>query len=313
MNYIIVGNTMINDLMFSKDKVVKEVLGGAVYCVSGLLPWTSNILYVSGVGTDFKHWYGNYFESNNLSYTGLKYCLPKTNYNIVEYAPTGQWHEYSIYSPTYFEDHKKDISIFINDFIQHITLQSRGLYTESRVDEAFWSDIDQLKTSFPQLKIIWEIPTEDAMDKKRQKASLKNIKNCDFFSINLPEAMSLFNVLSEMACIQALLNLNIPVFFRVGEKGAYLIDQNQVLFLESIGAFDALDPTGCGNISTATVLYGLCEHFPLETILAMANVTAYYNTKQYGPKLGYTETERQNIQDLVQKFQSKCVLIDPTV
>lgn len=310
MNYIIVGNTMVNDLLYSDKRLIKQILGGGVYCVSGLLPWTKDILYVSGVGPDFEVWYGDYFKDNQLSLQGLKYSLPKTNYNIVEYEADGQWREYSIYSETYFEDHKKDISIDVKDFIHLLTPHSKGLYTEARTHEAFWDDLGQIRKQFPQLKIMWEIPTEDALEPERKALTRQNIANCDQFSINLPEAKALFNLETELDCIKTLLQFKKPAFFRVGERGAYLINDGKVLFLGSVGASKAIDPTGCGNISTATVMYALCEGHSMEQSLTMANVTAYYNTRQYGPKTVYSEQELQDIQDLIEEYQPQCQYID---
>ncbi len=310
MSYIIVGNTMVNDLLFTENRLIKQILGGAVYCVSGLLPWTQDVLYVSGVGKDFSEWYGDYFKINKLGYEGLKYSLPKTNYNIVEYADDGQWHEYSIYSPTYFEDHKEDISIEIEDFIHLVDDTSKGLYTESRVSESFWKNIHVLKEKFPNLKIMWEIPTEDALIEERRAHAIQNIDNCDMFSINLPEAKALFNLKDETACIKTLLTLNKPVFFRVGEKGAYLLMDDKALFLQSIGASKAIDPTGCGNISTTTAMFGLCEAYTPQRILAMANITAYYNTKQYGPKISYSQEELRDIEELIELYSEKSTYIE---
>lgn len=306
MDYIITGNTMINDLHFADNRQVKKVLGGAVYCVSGLIPWTNDILYVSGVGSDFKSWYGEYFDTNKLSYKGLKYCITKTNYNIVEYKPDGQWHEYSIYSKTYFEDHMKDIAINVNDFIDEVTNKTKGLYTESEIVDSFWNGVDLLKAQHIRLKIMWEIPTEDAFIKERREQVINNIKQCDMFSINLPEAKSLFCAKSEEECIKVLTSFHKPVFFRVGVKGAYLLMNGKTLFLGSVGASKAIDPTGCGNISTATAMYGICEGFSMERILAMANITAYYNTKQYGPKKSYSESEIKDINELVNHYSTKC-------
>ncbi len=301
---------MVNDLLFTENRLIKKILGGAVYCVSGLLPWTDDILYVSGVGSDFQEWYGTYFDVNNLSYQGLKYSLPKTNYNVVEYAPDGQWHEYSIYTPTYFEDHKKDISMNVDDFIHHLSPTTKGLYTESRVIEPFWDNIPALKAQFPDLKIMWEIPTDDAYMQDRRDEAIKNIDNCDMFSINLPEAKALFDLNSETLCLQKLLEFKKPVFFRVGEKGAYLLMDHKALFLSSIGASEALDPTGCGNISTSTTMYGLCEGLKPQKILAMANITAYYNTKQYGPKISYSQEELRDFEELVKFYSEKCETIE---
>ena len=54
-------------------------------------------------------------------------------------------------------------------------------------------------------------------------------------------------------------------------------------FLGGIGVESSVGETGCGNCSTAASLIGLAEGLSDMETLAMANISACYNAKQYGP------------------------------
>ena len=44
-----------------------------------------------------------------------------------------------------------------------------------------------------------------------------------------------------------------------------------------------VDPTGCGNCSTAAAMWAYCEGYDLRQIASIANVAAAYNVQQFGP------------------------------
>ena len=60
-----------------------------------------------------------------------------------------------------------------------------------------------------------------------------------------------------------------------------------------------VDPTGCGNASTAAAMTGLVEKRSFEEVGAMAAVAASYNARQYGPMAFMNQERRSEAEKLV--------------
>jgi sugar/nucleoside kinase (ribokinase family) len=78
-----------------------------------------------------------------------------------------------------------------------------------------------------------------------------------------------------------------------------MIQNGQAVFLASIGTENTVDPTGCGNNSTAAALVGFAEGLSMRETLAMANISASYNARQYGPWPLVTPQVRREAKDLL--------------
>ena len=61
-----------------------------------------------------------------------------------------------------------------------------------------------------------------------------------------------------------------------------------------------VDPTGCGNVSTAAALYGWCEGYEPKKIARLANISAAYNLLQYGPCPKVDAAMRRHAEELLQ-------------
>ena len=82
------------------------------------------------------------------------------------------------------------------------------------------------------------------------------------------------------------------LFLRAGEKGSYVIADGKATFVPSVLVGDVVDPTGCGNCSTAVALYAWMEtRDPLMTGI-MANISAAYNLLQSGLYPGYSAEDK---------------------
>ena len=126
------------------------------------------------------------------------------------------------------------------------------------------------------------------------------------YSINYPEARSLFHVETEEEAVQKIKELKVPCFFRVGSKGSYMIAEGKAEFAASLTVGQIVDPTGCGNCSTAAAMYGWCEGNSLYQTAVMANISAAYNLLQYGPHPAITkEVQGQAKALLKEKMQQK--------
>ncbi|CEG26380.1 PfkB family carbohydrate kinase [Bacillus sp. B-jedd] len=306
MKYIIVGPTIVNDIQFADGTTSKGHIGGAIFCLEGLKIWSDDCLYVSNVGEDFSNYYGEWMDKNHCSYEGLNYILPRTEYTTLVYGDEGLHDEVSIYS----EDIDKQISALDKRTAEQIASycsdETKGIYIEASESDPLWDNLHLIQMKC-NAKIMWEIPTSAAMEKNRKEKVLKTIHKAGLYSINFPEAMSLFEKEDEKSAVDAIIAFGVPCFFRVGSKGSYMISDGQAYFAPSITIGDIVDATGCGNCSTAAALYAYCEGFQPEKIAAMANVAAAYNLVQYGPYPVITNETRTEALQLVEKLIGKFV------
>ena len=99
MKYLVVGPTIINDIIFADQSRKDQVLGGSIFCVAGIKLWCDDCLYLSNVGEDFDRFYGDWMRANGCSTAGLRYILPHTWYTTLTYGDQGLHSEVSIYGP----------------------------------------------------------------------------------------------------------------------------------------------------------------------------------------------------------------------
>lgn len=121
-------------------------------------------------------------------------------------------------------------------------------------------------------------------DPTLRETVLNNINKVDFYSCNLSEAMMFFEAESREKVVSSIINLQKPCFLREGEKGSSWIENGiDTGTIPSEKADQAVDPTGCGNCSTAVSLYLRREGFKPREICAVANHIAFLTAKQHGP------------------------------
>ena len=87
----------------------------------------------------------------------------------------------------------------------------------------------------------------------------------DYYSLNRPESFDLFGVKTEEAAIEKMQQIGVPCFYRVGKRGAYFIKDGEVAFEPSVELGPQMDPTGCGNSSTAACFAAMCKGWLLYT------------------------------------------------
>ena len=285
--YLIAGNIIVNDMQYPDGRKVSGFLGGALYTLNGVLPYTNDLLLLSEAGPDFDEFYGDYFRLNGLSAEGIADVFPKTCYTLVKYEESGEWSESSVYGEEYQATYGFP-KIRAKYIAAHGGPDVQGIYFEAGVTDPLWNDLPEIRTSCPNARIMAELVTEDTHDPALRDALFDFIGRIDLYSLNLPESMALFGTDSEEASVDAIIRLGKPCFFRVGKKGAYMIQDGKAWFAPSFESGTSVDPTGCGNCSTGASMYGFCEGcHPLLTA-CLANVAAGVNARQFGPFPHYT-------------------------
>lgn len=303
--YLITGSVIVNDMKYPDGSIVRGFLGGSIYTVNGILPFTDDLLFLSAAGPDFDAIFGDYFRRNGLSAEGIELRFPKTHYTTVEYAPSGEWHEYSIYGEE-FEKKYGPYPLARSEYVvEHGGEDVRGIYFESGIREEVWKGLDDMRRACPNAAIMAEIATSDTADPSLRQDVLDFIKKIDIYSINRPEAMNLFGTKDEEGSIEAIIALGKPCFFRLGKKGSCMIQDGKAWFAPSLESETSVDSTGCGNCSTGASLYGFVEGFhPLKTA-CYANVAAGVNARQYGPFPEYTAEVKAWMKDTAEEMFSK--------
>ena len=307
--YLVTGSIIINDIYDPSGSSVKGILGGSIYAVNGILPYTDDVLFLSSAGDDFDSFFGEYYERNGLSKEGIEICFPKTQYTKLEYSPSGEWIERSIYGEEYDRLYSSDSSIKTEYILKHSGEDVKGIYFESSVNDRIWDDLPKIRECCPNARIMSEIYTSDTKDPVLREKVFELIKKIDIYSLNQFEAMDLFQTKNNDESIQTILDLNKPCFFRQGKMGASMIQDGKAWFMPSYESEESIDSTGCGNCSTAASLYGYCEGFePLRTA-AYANVAAGVNARQFGPYPVYDDLikkwMKEKAEELYKEYKEK--------
>ena len=321
MKYIAEGATITNRLLFLDGRVKENIMGGGgFYAYMALRMCTDDCLFLSSVGKDFDDFYGAWFDKNGCSRDGLFVRLEKTMYNDLKYFPDGSYIEYSIYGKKYTDEQLAEMrksglvflgeedpeelkkqSLKLVDFVSFID-EAKGLYTsQALTDENSELLIEHKKNG---CKIMWEIPAtsveiaHEAYLKGGIEGMKHYLRSIDILSINRNECSIIFEKETDEEIIPLLKALEIPVYYRVGIDGAYMIADNKEYYVPMISTVAKeleVDPTGCGNSSTGAVLWAWCEGYdPLMTCV-IGNVVASYNVRQYGPFLDMSDNIREEM------------------
>ena len=127
MKYIVAGAMILNDMQYADGRIVRGFLGGSIYAFNGIKPYTDDVLFITGVGPDYEAEMGDYFRKNNISFDGVKVKVPKTQYSIVKYKPSGEWREYSIYGDDYWDEWAKLARLSKQDYLDHLGPDTKGM------------------------------------------------------------------------------------------------------------------------------------------------------------------------------------------
>lgn len=282
MEYIVAGYNMVTDIYYPDGRVIKSSPGGSFYAAAGIKLWRDNLAYVGTAGSDFQEFYGSFFGKNAIE-THVKACLSHTlRYDLI-YADDGSWTEQCTYGEAY-EAMAKDIGRLTPAMFAPLCgADTKGIYLEASLSAKIADHLTELRALIPNGKLMWEINTEDLFDPARKEAILQRIHEVDIYSVNLHEATAFFHRTTLAEVIQEIQRLGKPCFLRLGEEGAGLVTCEEAVFAPPVDVAGSVDPTGCGNCSTAASLIGFAEKLPAFDTVMMANISAGFNAKQIGP------------------------------
>ena len=282
MEYIAAGYNMLTDVFFADGRKILNTPGGSWYAASGLVFWRKSVAYVGTAGPDFDKYYGDWFAANGIN-CRVKKCLPETLKYELRYRPDGIWTENCSQGEAY-EKMAKDIGRITPDMVASCAgPETKGIYVEASLSAKIADGFEEVKALVPQAVLMWEINGDDLRDPACKEAIEARIAQVGAFSMNYDEACGFFGTTDEAAILAALQTYGKPCFFRLGERGSALVKADSVTYAPAIGLEQSVDPTGCGNCSTAAALIGLAEGLSAEKTVRMANLAASYCAKQTPP------------------------------
>lgn len=335
MKYIAEGATITNRLLFLDGRVQEDIMGGGgFYAYTGIRLLCDDCLFLSSVGKDFDKFYGDWFRKNKCSEEGLFYKLDKTMYNDLKYFPDGSYIEYSIYGKKYTDEQLADMrksglvflgeedpdelkkqKLEVSEFVSFMD-DAKGIYTSVALTDENCELLMAHKTN--GCKLMWEIPATsvEIAHQKYKDGGIEGLKNylraVDILSINRNESSIIFEKETDKEIIPLLKELEIPVYYRVGTDGAYMIQDNKDYYVPMISTVEKekeIDPTGCGNSSTGAALWAWCEGYDPLMVCVIGNAVASYNVRQYGPFLNMSNEIRDELlktsQDIYKKLKGE--------
>ncbi len=309
MLYGALGPMMINDVYYSDGSSAKGILGGSLFALEGFKLWTDDCFMVGRRARDFEQQFGEWFDQNHLTRRALTPIdCDHGIYSSVEYRPDGSYLERSLWEDPKFSFSNPDYSPGYRDLAAWAG-EARGFYFNLDGEPEVFKRIHLLKKDNPFI-CMWEIKTRECRPDFLPVA-MELMGYVEMFSINLPEAMSLFSLESEEECVEAAKAL--PVEFtllRAGEKGLWAVTPGRAEFIPIRRYHGPVqDPTGCGNSSTAAALWAWAEGYDSVMTGLIANTTAYYNVMQFGPIARFDPAVREKELALLQLEREQ---YDPT-
>lgn len=294
MRYACLGLQIVNDVHFADGSERKSIMGGTVFALGGILQYCNDAVLFANRGCDWETYYGAWFSSNAIRTDGLVPMPEKQTFSELVYKPTGEWNETMHFGA---KDAAGENLRMLNMLFDAVTDETRGVYLfDSIYNAPFWDIVRKRTASGPRPKIMLELLTKECVHENLAHFRDEILPLIDIYSLNKAEALPFFHVETEQEAIEQIIRLGKPCYFRCGKRGAYMVMDGKAVFAPSMtvrAPEDEIDPTGCGNCSTAAALYGYAEGYNAAQIGCMASLAAGYNVMQYGPTSVFTAQTRE--------------------
>ncbi|MBR3227092.1 MAG: carbohydrate kinase family protein [Erysipelotrichaceae bacterium] len=138
---------------------------------------------------------------------------------------------------------------------------------------------------------------------KPEMASLNHNESCEFFETD--DLETIFNNIYDMGFDM--------FFYRAGKKGSYVLSDHKAYFIPAIDITgkESIDPTGCGNSSTAASMWAwLNTHDPVMTGI-LANIVGGYNVASAGIIDDLSLETRKEALKLAKKYYDEYLMAHP--
>ena len=282
-------------------------LGGpAIFGTEGIAFWDRDVGMVCHAGYDWEDSYGKWLDLNGLTKKHVRILPYATSLCQIQHRSDGTYE----WIPLQGMDHVLKYTMTDETLGNAVSEDTKGLYLFIGIADPIFEKLDAIR-SIADMKIMWEIGKDREFGREKISYELTKVEMC---SMNSHEAEKMFGIPrdSEKEMLRFLRTLPVEfVFYRVGSRGAYGITQNGVWFCPSIVPHGmAVDPSGCGNCSTAAAMYGFAAGMDMPSVIAGACVAAGYNAMQYGVWPLITDDIREEAARLRDELANRVIMID---
>ncbi len=306
IEYLACGNVM-SDRIHKEDGSYSEwnMGGPAFFALAGIRLWTENCKLVCRTGRNFAETYGKWMDANHVSRESVRYELENTTAYTLEYTLGGAYkaegHQ-SLEHLGYLKTNPEDID-------RAASSEVKGIYLAQNTDMVFWEKLAHVKAKYG-FKIMWEAEYAPKWTDMSREVFFERLHNVlpltDMWSLNHNEASHLFDIPREEdeAIIRELQKLPVEMtFYRVGSRGSFVVTKTEAYFCPVIKPFgESVDPTGCGNNSTAAAMYAWVSGADPAMVAVMANISAGFNAAQFGTYPLYTEEDKAMAAALAKEY-----------
>ena len=313
IEYLACGNIM-SDIVEIDGQISQINIGGpALYALAGIRLWTKNCKLVSCVGEDDYTNYGKWMDDNGLSKESMLVEMEHGTYMKLIYNREDGGYNSAFTRSSEYLGYLKTHAYHIDNAASN---DVKGIYMANNADKVVWRNLKEVKEKYG-FKIMWEVEYANMFegvkntDMELTLDKLKDIAQiADMWSINHNEAADLFGIKREddEAIIRAIRSVSDHMcFYRVGERGSFVITKDEVAFAPSLVAKGkAIDPTGCGNCSTGAAMYAYIatDGDCLKTAI-MANISSGFNVMQFGPYPCFTKEDEALALSLLEKYEKE--------
>ena len=264
--------------------------GNGIYCLAGMRLFEKDCSLIAAVGEDFDTYYGEWYDRNGLDRSANLVRDAHTMYSDLTYREDGSYTDVSVWGgDSVF--HSRDLLLRDSDFLPYLG-GLKGLYLYSRWDREFPS-AHELQKQFGY-KIMWEVTT--GIDSSFRPEFDRYLERCDIYSLNYKESRAVFGTDDLGTLIREIKKIGKPCYYRLGRKGAVMIDGGTAAFVPMLSIDPDCEPdaTGCGNASTAAAFWAWSEGYDPLTACCIGNTAAAFNVHQYGPCPDLSDTAMEN-------------------
>ena len=255
--YMVCGQVVVDRVMPHDHQTQPEVRlgGGVMYALAGIKVWTDACCGAAYTGRDFIGYYGQWLKDNGLSPQGFVGRFEHTNRADLFYLPNGT-HTMGPGDINYMNGGDRLDWALVEPFLKEEG--EKALHLISGEQSELLSQLQKERRK--GLLLGYEMDPEDRIPD--MPAYIREVTDhwVDFFSLSCEEVKGIIpGGRDQNDALEFMCALNCPSFFRVGTHGAYMIREHKAYYSPMIDAFGSVDPTGCGNSSTAAAFYAMCE------------------------------------------------------
>jgi len=278
LDYVVIGNIIIDDVVLPDGTTRMNTLGGAgTHAVMGIRVWSERVGFVSAVGVDFPadHW-------TTLTASGVDLAGVRR-----EHLPTPRaWQ--------LFEEDGKRTEVFRTDFQDLLRLESepshfppayvgaRGVYILTDRSDTLHSWVAFLRSKGVSL-ILWE-PSPYWMNPQQREKFAAVLREVDIVCPDLESASCLYEETEPQALLQAMHRDGARLAaLRMGKKGSLVAERGGQIHAIPIWPTTVVDVTGAGNAYCGGLLVGYAETNDACTAGLYGAVSASFAVEQFGP------------------------------